>query len=117
VDAEGRVVELELEMSNLAGALPREIQQLSALAGLWLGGNTLTGANPAELGQLGALKVLSLHSNYLSEVIPAELARLLSALTCLYLSDNQLSGQEAFRSQMEEHNPKCELFLMTEDFE
>jgi hypothetical protein len=41
--------------------------------------------------------------NHLSGAIPAELARL-PALTSLYLYDNQLSDQEAFRSLLQEHN-------------
>jgi hypothetical protein len=140
VDAEGRVVELLLGYNNLAGALPREIQQLSALACLDLSVNNLTGAIPAELGQLKALTMLCLCNNQLSEAIPAELARLpalkslflhsnqltgtipaelaqLPALADLDLSDNQLSGQEAFRSRMQEHNPECQLVLVPEDDE
>jgi Leucine-rich repeat (LRR) protein len=116
VDAEGRVVTLDLFSNNLAGALPREIQQLSALTFLNLGANKLTGPIPAELGQLGALTSLYLFTNQLSEAIPAELARL-PALVVLNLNGNQLSGQEAFRSQMEEHNPECDLVLVPEDEE
>ena len=116
VDAEGRVVKLFLFNNNLAGALPSEIQQLSALTLLALGMNKLTGAIPTELGQLEALTTLFLWRNQLSEAIPPELARL-PALETLQLHDNQLSGQEAFRSQMEEHNPECQLMLVPEDFE
>jgi Leucine-rich repeat (LRR) protein len=115
VDAEGRVVTLFLNSNNLAGALPSEIQQLSALTVLYLSHNKLTGPIPAELGQLGALTGLYLDGNQLSDSIPAELARL-PALASLYLHGNQLSGQEAFRSQMEEHNPECQLLLVPEDF-
>jgi hypothetical protein len=91
VDAEGRVVELNLSMNNLAGALPSEIQQLSALTILELACNQLTGAIPAELGQLEALEGLHLCANQLSDAIPAELTKL-PALNCLELNDNQLSG-------------------------
>jgi hypothetical protein len=162
VDEEGRVVELDLYYNNLAGALPSEIQQLSALTELNLGGNTRTGAIPAELGQLEALTGLWLYDNQLSSAIPPELARLpalahlhlhnnqlsgaipselaqLPALKSLYLYNNQLSGaipaelaqlpalkwldlrgnqfsgQETFRSQMQEHNPECELMLVDGD--
>ena len=52
VNAEGRVIELELTHNNLAGPLPSELRQLSALKGLDLNSNTLTGPVPAELGQL-----------------------------------------------------------------
>ena len=114
VDAEGRVVKLNLGFNNLAGALPSEIRQLSALTGLYLYSNQLTGHIPAELGQLGELKVLDLRNNELSGAVPAELAWL-PALAHLFLYNNQLSGQEAFRSQMEERNPNCELVLVPED--
>ena len=86
MDAEGRVVALDLSFNNLAGALPSEIQQLSALTMLGLGSNKLTGAIPAELGQLGALKELYLCDNQLSEEIPAELARPIPAIDCLLVT-------------------------------
>jgi hypothetical protein len=35
----------------------------------------------------------------------------LGALTDLYLDDNLLTGQEAFREYMEEHHPDCDLYL------
>jgi hypothetical protein len=92
LDAEGRVVELNLDWNNLAGALPSEIQQLSALTWLNLPRNKLTGAIPAELWQLGALESLYLDTNQLSSVIPAELAQL-PALASLELHGNQLSGR------------------------
>jgi hypothetical protein len=114
VDEEGRVVELNLDWNNLAGALPSEIQQLSALSILDLSHNQLNGPIPAELGQLEALTGLFLNDNQLSEAIPAELA--LPALDFLRLQINQLSGQEAFRSQMQEHNPECDLLLVHEDY-
>jgi Leucine-rich repeat (LRR) protein len=131
VDAEGRVTELNLGMNNLAGPLPSELQQLSALKELRLRGNKLTGPVPAELGQLGALTQLNLHYNQLSGPIPAELRQLgaltqlllhrnqlsgpipaelgqLGALEYLWLQDNpQLSGQEALRLHLREHKPGC----------
>ena len=131
VDAEGRVTELNLDSNNLAGPLPSELQQLSALKELCLNDNKLTGPVPAELGQLGALTHLCLHTNQLSGPIPAELGQLgalkqlylhdnqlsgpipaelrqLGALTHLYLHGNpQLSGQEALRLHLQEHNPGC----------
>jgi Leucine-rich repeat (LRR) protein len=131
VDAEGRVTKLSLGGNNLAGPLPSELQQLSALKKLWLHGNKLTGPVPAGLGQLGALAHLHLHFNQLSGPIPAELGQL-GALTQLYLNQNQLSGpipaelrqlgaleylylqgnpqlsgQAALRLHLQEHNPGC----------
>jgi hypothetical protein len=131
VDAEGRVTELRLYANNLAGPLPSEIQQLSALQALDLRRNKLTGPIPAELGQLGALTVLYLNGNQLSAPIPKELGQLgeltrlflhanqltgpipvelrqLGKLTALWLQNNQLSGQEALRLHMQEHNPACD---------
>jgi hypothetical protein len=100
VDAEGRVVELELENNSLVGCIPSDIQQLSALRELRLGNdvffgmsclNKLTGPIPAELGRLRALTKLHLQHNNLSGVVPAELGQL-GALTELSLEHNNLSG-------------------------
>jgi Leucine-rich repeat (LRR) protein len=131
VDVEGRVIKLKLGNNGLAGPLPSDIQQLSALEGLNLGNNALTGPIPAELGQLGALTELWLNDNQLSGQIPAELGQLralkdlglsfnqlscpipselgqLAALEYLNLCGNQqLTGQEALRDYMEEHSPDC----------
>jgi hypothetical protein len=76
VDEEGRVVKLDLADNNLAGPLPSEIQQLSALERLYLSENALTGPIPAELGQLEALVGLHLNHNKLSGPIPVELRQL-----------------------------------------
>jgi hypothetical protein len=77
----------------LAGALPSEIQQLSALmATLNLpANNKLTGHIPAELGLLEALTEPHLSGTKLAGPIPAELGQL-GALTKLQLQGNQLSG-------------------------
>jgi hypothetical protein len=91
VDAETRVIKLVLSSNNLAGPLPSEIQQLSALRRLHLNGNKLTGPIPAELGQLGALTELYLNANQLSGPIPKELGQL-GELRSLLLNENQLSG-------------------------
>ena len=133
VDAEGRVIKLRLPWNNLAGPLPSELQQLSALQRLYLSRNKLTGSIPADLGQLGALTYLGLDVNQLSGPVPAELGQL-GALTSLFLSRNQLSGpipfelrqlgklkhvylqenklsgQEALRIHLQEHNPECNFF-------
>jgi hypothetical protein len=91
VDEKGRVIRLDLEENGLAGPLPSDIQQLSALQRLYLSENALTGPIPAELGQLGALTLLYLDGNQLSGSIPTELGQL-QALTDLYLGNNQLLG-------------------------
>ena len=91
VNAEGRVTYLDLLENGLAGPLPSDLQQLSALQDLDLAKNQLTGPIPAELGQLGALKGLFLDANELSGPIPPELGQL-GALHVLGLDGNQLSG-------------------------
>ena len=85
VDAEGRVTKLILNYNNLAGPLPSELQQLSALKVLYLNENQLSGPIPAELGRLRALTHLFLYSN------------------------PQLSGQAALHLHLQEHNPGCSL--------
>jgi hypothetical protein len=133
VDAEGRVIKLDLWENNLAGPLPSEIHKLPALQVLDLRDNKLTGPIPAELGQLGALKELFLSRNQLSGPIPKELGQLggltslflndnqlsgpipvelrqLGKLEYLYLQGNQLSGQEALRLHLREHNPACNFY-------
>jgi hypothetical protein len=107
VDAEGRVIDLDLSYNNLTGPLPSELQQLSALKVLYLNNNKLTGPVPVELGQLGAMTTLVLSKNQLSGPIPAELGRL-GALTHLFLYSNpQLSGQAALHLHLQEHKPGC----------
>ena len=49
VDADGRVIALTLDDNNLAGTVPRELRELTALARLDLGGNVLDGCLPADL--------------------------------------------------------------------
>jgi Leucine-rich repeat (LRR) protein len=92
-----RVTQLILKGNMMAGPLPSEIQQLSALQVFDLSNdsyqhaNALTGRVPAELGQLGALTILSLGNNQLTGSIPAELG-LLGALESLGLDSNHLTG-------------------------
>ena len=91
VDLEGRVTWLELGGSGMAGPIPSDVLQLSALQSLVLDCNELTGPIPAVLGQLGALTGVDLAENQLSGPIPAELGQL-AALNGLDLANNQLSG-------------------------
>jgi hypothetical protein len=91
VDEEGRVTNLELPANGLAGTLPSDIQQLSALRFLNLSDNELTGPIPAELGQLGGLLYLYLSDNQLTGPIPTELGQM-GALIAIGLNENQLSG-------------------------
>ena len=76
VDSTGRVIELELDMNNLIGTIPLQLESLDRLAILDLDGNELTGAIPAELGNLANLTRLDLYENELTGAIPAELGNL-----------------------------------------
>jgi hypothetical protein len=87
VNAEGRVVKLDLRMHKLAGPLPSELQQLSCVQELLLDGNQLTGPFMAELGQLQALTVLSLCNNQLA------------------------GGKDALHLHLREHNPECNRYF------
>ena len=105
------MIKLNLFSNNLAGPLPSELGQLSALQGLYLFNNKLTGPIPAELGQLQALAWLK--DPAVGAHIPAQL-RQLEALRSLYLHTNprtnQLSGQEALSPHLQEHNPECSFY-------
>jgi Leucine-rich repeat (LRR) protein len=90
-NAEGRVTTLALHKNGLAGPLPSDMQQLSALEELDLSDNRLTGPIPAELGQLGDLESLNLDKNRLSGPMPPELGQL-GALQVLLLGGNDLAG-------------------------
>ena len=91
-NADGRVVELNLDNNNLTGSLPSEIGELIRLENLWMRRNDLSGLIPDELENLrGTLVSLDLSDNSLSGEIPAELGRL-RKLEELYLNGNRLSG-------------------------
>ena len=69
VDAQGRVVGLDLGYNGLSGAIPPELGGLSNLEGLNLAWNDLSGPIPPELGGLSNLKRLNLYRNELSGAI------------------------------------------------
>ena len=105
----GALTYLGLDYNELTGPIPAELGQLGALTSLALNSNKLTGPIPSELGQLAELTELCLDKNQLVGPIPAELGQL-AALEHLTLHDNQqLTGHEALRGCMEEHNPDCKL--------
>ena len=91
VDAQGRVVGLDLGYNGLSGPIPPELGGLSNLERLNLYSNQLSGAIPPELGGLSNLGNLHLGWNALSGTIPPELGGL-SNLRYLYLYSNDLSG-------------------------
>ena len=85
VDREGRVVALRLE--RLSGQIPRELDSLTKLTSLSLGGTL--GEIPPELSNLVNLQVLSLGG--VSGEIPPELSQLVG-LESLGLSGQELRG-------------------------
>ena len=104
VNGEGRVVRVDLFThyipggtlltgNNLAGEIPPELGDLTALTYLDLSGNEngLKGEIPPELGNLTALRELKLFSNSLTGEIPPELGNLV-ALERLTLWGNALTG-------------------------
>ena len=86
-----RVTVLNLYDSQLTGAIPTELGNLSNLQRLVLYRNELTGPVPAWLGALANLIELSLWGNRLSGPIPTSLGDLAN-LRWLLLSSNRLSG-------------------------
>ena len=75
VSGDGFILKLSLSGNQLAGAIPRELGQLTKLQKLYLSGNQLTGAIPKELGQLTELQYINLYHNQLTGEIPPELIR------------------------------------------
>ena len=110
----GRVTKLELGGNGLAGTLPSELGNLTALKTLYLGNNRLSGAFPETVTKLVALdylsagrneftslpndlsgmtnlRILSFEGNKLADEIPTGLGSL-GRLTNLNLSINRLTG-------------------------
>ncbi|BAB40094.1 putative leucine-rich receptor-like protein kinase [Oryza sativa Japonica Group] len=75
----------------VAGPVPAELGNLSALRVLWLAGCNLIGAIPASLGRLGNLTDLDLSTNALTGSIPPEITRLTSVVQ-IELYNNSLTG-------------------------
>ena len=91
LNAQGCVREINLEMRDLAGAIPGDIGQLCGLEKLILSNNALGGNIPPSVGDLALLEQLWLINTGLIGAIPAEIGNL-DNLFDLRLSDNQLSG-------------------------
>lgn len=90
-DRDGRVEYIALFSNGLAGPIPPEIGQITALIELHLGSNEHSGSLPSELGKLTNLTDLSLYYNSLSGELPRELGHL-ARLERLSLIGNALSG-------------------------
>ena len=86
-----RVTELNLYGSELTGAIPAELGNLTNLRALLLSNNRLRGPIPGALGGLSKLEALDLWGNELTGAIPAELGRL-ARLRSLSLGENELTG-------------------------
>ncbi len=91
VDANGRVVDIDLSENGLFGMLPAELFTLSELRSLNLSTNFVLGSLPVEVGNLTNLTVLDLSANAISGEMPASLGDL-SSLTQLILWQNLLTG-------------------------
>ena len=86
-----RAVALDLSSTELSGAVPPELGDLTRLRYLHLGDNQLSGTIPPELGAMTELDYLHLGSNELSDPIPPELGNH-NQLDYLHLGSNQLTG-------------------------
>ena len=87
----GRVFSLNLSDNGLAGEIPPEIGDLSALHHLDLSDNGLTGEIPSEIGSLARLLDLDLSHNSLHGQIPIGLGNL-SNLRWLNIRGNRFTG-------------------------
>jgi len=91
LNAEGRVVSLDLSNNNLYGNIPMSIADLTALNQLYLQNNNLSGEIPAEIGSLVGLQELVLRHNSLSGNLPPEIGNI-NQLVNLELNENQFVG-------------------------
>ncbi|KAF0707104.1 hypothetical protein AaE_013771, partial [Aphanomyces astaci] len=85
---------LSLEYNSFSGPLPVSATQLLLLERLNVRSNCFSGTIPNNMGNLTQLKFLSLRNNALEGTIPSSLGNCLH-LTFLNLSSNQLSGTAA----------------------
>ncbi|KAM7470663.1 hypothetical protein LguiA_008846 [Lonicera macranthoides] len=86
-----RVVSLNLTGYGLRGTLPKNLDKLTALNHLLLGGNNLTGTIP-EMGSLKSLETLHLEGNQFEGPVPKSLNQL-PRLRELNLENNRLIGE------------------------
>ncbi|XP_042440769.1 LRR receptor-like serine/threonine-protein kinase RGI3 [Zingiber officinale] len=81
-----------LSEANFTGHIPAEFGEYRELTFLDLSKNQIAGEIPAEICKLTKLQTLALHSNFLQGAIPADIGNLPS-LTHLTLYDNYISGE------------------------
>jgi len=106
---------LLLSTNQLTGPIPDELGQCGALEWLILQQNQLTGGVPVSLGKCAKLQRLALDANQLEGTVPATELAALTALTDLYLDENEgltitASGAQALKKAL----PNCKFFLPTE---
>ena len=71
-------IEIQMELNNLTGTIPRELGNLKSVYFLSMDRNQLTGTIPTVLGNLSNLEKLNLGGNKLSGSIPRELGNLIN---------------------------------------
>ena len=92
-DADGSVIELDLDGNGLSGEIPPELGNLVNLVTLsFVNVRSLGGEIPPELGNLTNLEVLRIIYNSVSGQIPPELGNL-AKLKELTIRKNRLSGE------------------------
>ena len=87
----GALEKLELFQNQLTGPIPDELGQCGALEVLHFAQNQLTGGVPASLSKCAKLRQLDLQQNKLTGGVPASLGKCVK-LTRLTLDANQLEG-------------------------
>jgi hypothetical protein len=86
-----RVLQINLDSTNLQGTVPQEIRLFSRLLEFDVDNNTIGGTIPSVFGDMSNLMYLDLDNNNLSGPIPEEIYNLTS-LMALDLDTNQLNG-------------------------
>lgn len=90
-DTDGKVIGLNLKLNNLVGSIPTELDGLSLVQYLDLGGNQLSGAIPESIAQLTNLNRIWLWGNQFTGAVPTFFGGM-TQLTHLALGGNQFSG-------------------------
>lgn len=96
LNANGRIIEVDLSDNNLSGTIPSIISNLVEVVDINLSSNQLSGAIPNQFSNLSALQILNLSNNNLVGSIPSSFAALSTtnggSLVELVLEFNNLSG-------------------------
>eukprot|EP00977_Amphora_coffeiformis_P017048 scaffold5478_cov161-Amphora_coffeaeformis.AAC.2 len=91
-DADGSIVEINLNGNGLKGEIPQELTRLSTLRILQMSSNRdISGQLPSDLDQLTRLEHVAFSRNELTGPIPTELCGL-STLRHIYLGFNEIEG-------------------------